>query len=459
VAQAGDFTSSSSTNIMHTWITLFCACLTLSHTFRIKTGAKRTAAMTTMLDSDGGNISSVIRSQVNESFNLHAKSVNSEIRHIGEGCTVDGGNDECIMSGLVCARPNREACMQEDSDCICLASPESRGQYSVSQDCVKDSICKACRCVNGGEEEACGAYNPWKQWNNDWTKESLFGIVDGDDFLVGMDGNHSHHYFTDNTLLDAFLVGDRKYAGTLSKDEVLVSLEAMGQMYSTESAIFSAMKNVLGACSLPTTYKLVQEARFLADSGRLSSSEQVGHRIYETQVRLLRIMAEAAKVRTNPDESKALYEMYQLAKMHKGKAKRANEGKTPFREWTETSGLALNSEMMLWTELSFSVVLISGLKAFGIALSTQQKNDWTVAWSVLGNMMGVPLEFDSYASAVSVFTAMMHGPDFYKSLQSGHQERAATMQLVNTLNKMAQAQTGKVVNTEAMELFCLSSLA
>lgn len=442
----------------------FCTLASVSHVFaaRLKV-ARQSRNKDLMLNSDGGTTIEAINFRFNESLGVHSShgekafsfGIRTEIRHLDERCVKDDDYDECSLSGLVCARPDREVCTSADEDCICLAAPGTRAQCSTSQDCLSGSVCKGCQCVIGaGDGEVCKGYNPWKRWGTVWTTQSLYAVVDQERFP------DLPAQFTDKELLDQlFADADFLYAGRLTRDQVTVALQAMGLMYSENSAYFPLISKSLLLCSLPTTYKIVQEARFLADSKRLSEVHEAGHRIQDTSVRLLRIAREAARIRTEPERSKTLYEMYKLARLHSGKTSRANGGRAPFGEdWTETPSTALNSQMMLWTELSFSVVLINSMKALGKELDRNLQDLWTVAWSVLGNMMGVPEEFDSYSSAAAVYRAMENGPDFYRNLPEEHVEREATTSLVKVLGNLTKLITGKETNADMMEEVCLSGI-
>lgn len=378
----------------------------------------------------------------------------SDIRHVGDACGLAGGKDECEFSGLVCAHGG-ERCAEGQLGCKCLLTPGGVGTCSESSDCASNAHCRGCACVlerdaHAPPSEKCGApYNAWNSWGTVWESESLFQAVNKDVLhtYAGTEG------LTDEAVLSKF-IGDRLYGGRLSQSDVLKSMEVASSMYHEDGVYFEHMKKMLSLCSLPTVYKLSQISRFLVTTGKLMDMGDAAGRIHDTSGRLYDIIAH---VRGRPGGGTGLVHMYNLAKFHESFSSTANRGGGTFKAWAETMSHSMNMEMMLWTELTFSVVLLNGMeKLLKVKLPAEMRDAWIVLWSVLGNMMGVRQEFTSYEDAAAVFSAMKGGPDFYSKLPGDHAERAAASKLVETLLSLLSMKTGRKVKD--MEKLCLAGL-
>ncbi|HJZ47060.1 MAG TPA: oxygenase MpaB family protein [Roseiflexaceae bacterium] len=59
------------------------------------------------------------------------------------------------------------------------------------------------------------------------------------------------------------------------------------------------------------------------------------------------------------------------------------------RDWNPEYGLPLNQEDMIGTLLTFSVVILDGLRKMGFSVSTEDADAFMLAWNVVGHLSGV----------------------------------------------------------------------
>ncbi len=78
---------------------------------------------------------------------------------------------------------------------------------------------------------------------------------------------------------------------------------------------------------------------------------------------------------------------------------------------TEEWGLPINQSVMAGTLLTFSYVILRGLRTFGVALKPEQEDAYLHTWNVVGHIMGVRDEFllnaMTYADAEHVFETIL----------------------------------------------------
>lgn len=385
---------------------------------------------------DGDRNEHRTHSEVNDDNDAHEAGILSDIKHIGDPCMTDS---DCgsLTTGLECYMPDGGKCkktggidQRKKRGCTCRQTP---GRHCLeASDCGLSATCTDCTCVIGksnsvGKCQVCDLpapakwackYNAAKNWNTVWQHESLYNLIKTTD----LDGT------TDRKVLEKFIPNGRFYGGKLTRGQV-VDLMTKGANFFFDN--MEVVKKVLGVCSLPTSYKLIQVARVLWATGELGANS-VKHRVGNTGKWIYDIMEQAGR---DPNEGHAFSKAFSLGNIHARKDARALAGKRPFTsDWQETPFPSINMEMMLWVELCFSVVTLDGMeRVMHMDLTEDEKDTWVVIWSLLGNALGVRHEFYSYAAAKQVFESLRKGPDFYKALRPDHVERQAVRNLVQAL--------------------------
>lgn len=95
-----------------------------------------------------------------------------------------------------------------------------------------------------------------------------------------------------------------------------------------------------------------------------------------------------------------------------GKAKRKRHSDDMNKAWDiEQDGVPINQEATALTLLTFSYIVLRGLKRIGVKLDSQQENAYLHSWNIIGYALGVDekmlLKFDSYASTEVIFNQIM----------------------------------------------------
>jgi hypothetical protein len=137
--------------------------------------------------------------------------------------------------------------------------------------------------------------------------------------------------------------------------------------------------NLLGLLSLPYCYTAANGAMVLALSGRMDTD--TGKRLFETAEFVWDVM--------DPDafnsNGRGFAAILKIRLMHA--AARYYVKKND--KWNKSYGLPVNQQDMAGTNLSFSFIVIRGLRKFGITISYQEQQSFQHLWNVIGYLLGV----------------------------------------------------------------------
>lgn len=137
--------------------------------------------------------------------------------------------------------------------------------------------------------------------------------------------------------------------------------------------------NLLGLLSLPYCYTAANGAMVLALSGRMDTD--TGKRLFETAEFVWDVMDPDA---FNPN-GRGFAAILKIRLMHAA----ARYYVTKDDKWEESFGLPVNQQDMAGTNLSFSFIVIRGLRKFGITVSYQEQQAFQHLWNVIGYLLGV----------------------------------------------------------------------
>ncbi|MBS7565266.1 DUF2236 domain-containing protein [Mucilaginibacter sp. Bleaf8] len=141
----------------------------------------------------------------------------------------------------------------------------------------------------------------------------------------------------------------------------------------------SLIMNMLGLLSLPYCYAAADGARVLYLSERMRTD--TARRLQETGDFVWNVMAPDA---FEPD-GKGLVTLLKVRLMHAAvRYYTLQSGK-----WDKTWGLPVNQDDMAGTNLSFSLIVIRGLRKLGIAISYQEQQAFMHIWNVIGYLSGI----------------------------------------------------------------------
>jgi hypothetical protein len=153
----------------------------------------------------------------------------------------------------------------------------------------------------------------------------------------------------------------------------------MKQGASFFAAHAQSIMNLLGLLSLPYCYTAANGAFVLALSGRMDTD--TGKRLYETGEFVWDVMApDAFEVR-----GKGFASILKIRMMHA--AARYYTSKS--ESWEAGFGVPVNQEDMAGTNLSFSILVVRGLRKFGYVIPYSEQQAFLHLWNVIGHLLGV----------------------------------------------------------------------
>ncbi|WP_419801192.1 oxygenase MpaB family protein [Mucilaginibacter sp.] len=141
-----------------------------------------------------------------------------------------------------------------------------------------------------------------------------------------------------------------------------------------------AIMNLLGLLSLPYCYAAADGARVLDLSERIKNKPE--HRLNETADFVWDVMAPNA---FKPD-GKGFTSILKVRLLHAAiRFYTSKSSKWNAADW----GLPVNQEDMAGTNLSFSLLVVRGLRKFGLAVAYADQQAFMHLWNVIGFLLGV----------------------------------------------------------------------
>jgi len=151
-----------------------------------------------------------------------------------------------------------------------------------------------------------------------------------------------------------------------------------------------SIMSLLGLLSLPYCYTAANGAMVLYLSERIR--KETTKRLFETALFVWHVMAPNAF----QGEGKAFTEILKVRTMHAAiRYYTLQSGK-----WQESWGLPINQEDMAGTNLSFSLIVVRGLRLLGISIREEEQEAFLHLWNVIGYLTG--LEEDLIAESPKI---------------------------------------------------------
>lgn len=190
-------------------------------------------------------------------------------------------------------------------------------------------------------------------------------------------------------------------------------MKAGSEFFSRHSEMIMSL---LGLLSLPYCYTAADGAMVLYLSERIK--KETTKRLYETAVFVWEMMAPDA---FRPG-GKAFTEILKVRLMHAGvRYYTLQSGK-----WDEAWGLPINQEDMAGTNLSFSLIVVRGLRLLGFSVRQADQEAFLHLWNVIGYLTGLqneliakdPRTAQQLDRAISKrqFRVSQHGQELTRSL-------------------------------------------
>ena len=137
--------------------------------------------------------------------------------------------------------------------------------------------------------------------------------------------------------------------------------------------------NLLGLLSLPYCYAAANGAMVLQQTARLQYD--VGKRLLETAEFVWDLMAP----NTFSDDGKGFISILKVRLMHAAARYYIINSNT----WNDDYGTPVNQEDMAGTNLSFSLIVIRGMRKSGITISYREQMAFIHLWNVIGFLLGL----------------------------------------------------------------------
>lgn len=141
----------------------------------------------------------------------------------------------------------------------------------------------------------------------------------------------------------------------------------------------TAIMNLLGLLSLPYCYAAADGARVLDLSERIKNKPE--HRLNETADFVWDVMAPNAF----KPEGKGFVSILKVRLLHAA----VRFYTTKSGKWNDDWGLPVNQEDMAGTNLSFSLLVVRGLRKFGLTIAYAEQQAFMHLWNVIGYLSGV----------------------------------------------------------------------
>jgi hypothetical protein len=174
--------------------------------------------------------------------------------------------------------------------------------------------------------------------------------------------------------------------------------------------------NLLGLLSLPYCYTAANGAMVLYLSELIK--KQTTKRLFDTAIFVWEVMGPDAFKETGT----AYSEILKIRITHAAVRYYTLQG----GKWDRSWGIPINQEDMAGTNLSFSLIVIRGLKKLGIKVNPQEEEAFLHTWSVIGYLLGLDegliprsmLEAEHLDTSIKnrEFRASSHGAELTQSL-------------------------------------------
>lgn len=172
----------------------------------------------------------------------------------------------------------------------------------------------------------------------------------------------------------------------LVKDTCQLPFWADSKLMAKGSAFFTRhatlIMNLLGLLSLPYCYAAADGAMVLYLSDKIRND--TGKRLYDTAEFVWTVMAPGAF----EQNGRAFAAILKVRLMHAA----ARYYTLKYNTWDSAWGNPINQEDMAGTNLAFSLIVMRGLRKFGINISETDRRAFLHLWQVIGYKLGIKTE-------------------------------------------------------------------
>ncbi|MHA4895570.1 oxygenase MpaB family protein [Pedobacter sp. PWIIR3] len=214
--------------------------------------------------------------------------------------------------------------------------------------------------------------------------------------------------------------------------------------------------SLLGLLSLPYCYTAANGAMVLYLSELIR--KQTTKRLYDTAVFVWEVLAPDAFA----DQGNAYEEILKVRIMHAAvRYYTISSGK-----WDDSWGLPINQEDMAGTNLSFSLIVIRGLRLLGFSVSQQDQLAFMHIWAVIGHLTGLDYDLIPKNTIMAQqldlnikkrqFCVSVHGRELTKSLSEHilkvNQSKATADDILGLMRYLLGKEIADMLDIKAIEL-------
>ncbi|MGY4386084.1 hypothetical protein ACVWYN_003134 [Pedobacter sp. UYP24] len=214
--------------------------------------------------------------------------------------------------------------------------------------------------------------------------------------------------------------------------------------------------SLLGLLSLPYCYTAANGAMVLQLSEQMRN--QTTKRLYDTAIFVWKVMAPAAFEKNG----KAYEEILKVRLIHGA----VRYYTTKSGKWENAWGLPINQEDMAGTNLSFSLIVIRGLRLLGYTVSRSDQEAFMHTWAVIGHLTGLDQDLipentkEAQQLDIAIkkhqFCVSIHGKELTKSLTTHilkvNQSKATANEILGLMRYLLGSEIADMLSIEAPEL-------
>ena len=214
--------------------------------------------------------------------------------------------------------------------------------------------------------------------------------------------------------------------------------------------------SLLGLLSLPYCYTASNGAMVLYLSELIK--KQTTKRLHDTAVFVWEVMAPDA---FGP-QGNAYEEILKVRIMHAA----VRYYTLKHDKWDTSLGVPINQEDMAGTNLSFSLIVMRGLRLLGFSVSQQEQNAFMHVWAVIGHFMGLQDDFIPKTTKLAQqldlaikqrhFRTSLHGIELTKSLTDHilkvNQSKATEVEILGLMRYLLGNEIADMLSIQAPEL-------
>jgi hypothetical protein len=222
-------------------------------------------------------------------------------------------------------------------------------------------------------------------------------------------------------------------------DEEAAKIPLPDKKLSTKAILFFQSKEMyilqlLGLLSLPYCYAAADGAEVLYRTERMY--KDVKTRLEETAAFVKAMM----QLNAMDLQGEGKVQLFKVRLMHAAARYYLQKG-----NWNQALGLPVNQEDMAGTNLSFSLIVIRGLRKMGFTISYEEQMNYIKYWSWVGSMLGVKTEILPVDGKEAYDLDKAISKRHFKASEAGRQLTLSLLNCFYQLNDQSEISNKEIV--------------